>query len=263
MNTAVTMHSNRKRYAARMSSPLGRRLVLAVVFVYAAGLGWAENADTAAPATLTSTQIVDELQRHNQERADGLKHYQALRHYTVEYRGFAAKIAARMDVQVDYDAATGKSFHIISQSGSGALCEKVLKRALDSEQEAANQKSATALTEANYRFHLLGSEEIAGRPAYILAVEPLTDNKFLFRGKIWVDADEFAVVKTETQPAKNPSFWISKVEIHSTSAKIGDFWLPGKLRSETKVRIGGTAVLTIDYGSYAVVPETVTQRAGS
>lgn len=257
MNTPVTMHSNKPRYAARMSSILVRRLLIAVVFAYAAGSGWAENAATA----LTSTQIVDQLERHNQARADGLRHYQAVRHYAVEYRGFAAKVAAKMDVEVNYDAATGKNFRIVSQSGSGALCDKVLKRAIDSEKEAANQKSATALTEANYRFTLAGSENIAGRPAYILDVDPLTENKFLFRGKIWVDAEDFAVVKMETQPAKNPSFWISKVEIHSTSAKVGDFWLPGQLRSETKVRIGGTAVLTIDYGSYAVNPDASTQSA--
>jgi hypothetical protein len=34
--------------------------------------------------------------------------------------------------------------------------------------------------------------------------------------------------------------------------KAGDFWLPAKLRSETKVRIGGGAAFTIDYGTYEV-----------
>jgi hypothetical protein len=260
MNTPVTMHSNRPRYAARMSSLRGKGFLLAIVLGYAAGLGWAENAGTAALPSLTSTQIVDELERHNQARIEGLKHYQALRHYAVEYRGFSAKVAAKMDVEVNYDAATGKSFRIVSQSGSGALCDKVLKRAIESEQEAGNQKPATALTEANYHFTLAGNENIAGRPAYILDVDPLSDNKFLFRGKIWVDAEDFAVVKMETQPAKNPSFWISKVEIHSTAAKVGDFWLPGHLRSETRVRIGGTAVLTIDYGNYSLNSDSAPQR---
>jgi hypothetical protein len=35
------------------------------------------------------------------------------------------------------------------------------------------------------------------------------------------------------------------------------------VRSETKVRIGGTAVLTIDYGSYAVVSMPAAAAAGS
>ena len=109
------------------------------------------------------------------------------------------------------------------------------------------------MTEANYRFHLAGSENVAGRASYVLDVEPVTASKFLYRGKIWVDSADFAVVKMETEPAKNPSFWIARTLIHSTSAKVSGFWLPAELRSETKVRIGGTAVLTIDYGTYAVV----------
>jgi hypothetical protein len=52
------------------------------------------------------------------------------------------------------------------------------------------------------------------------------------------------------EPAKNPSFWISRTLIHQTYEKLGDFWLPKQNRSESKVRIGGTAIFTIDYGVY-------------
>ena len=70
-----------------------------------------------------------------------------------------------------------------------------------------------------------------------------------------MDAADFAVVKMETEPAKNPSFWISRTLIHYTGAKTDGFWMPQKVRSETKVRFGGTAVLTIDYGSYSISAE--------
>ena len=63
---------------------------------------------------------------------------------------------------------------------------------------------------------------------------------------------DFAVAKIEAEPAKNPSFWISRTLIRYTSAKTGNFWLPQRSRSETRVRIGGTAVLTIDYGAYQI-----------
>jgi hypothetical protein len=242
---------------------LSRGLFLAIVFGFAAELMSPANAATSAPASLTVTQIVDEMQQHDLARKDGLKGYTALRHYDVEYRGFSTRIAAKMDVEVSYNAATGKSFRIVSQSGSNFLREKVLKRAVDSEKEASRDKASTALTETNYRFHLLGSETVVGRPAYILNVEPVKASKFLYRGTIWVDAADFAVVKMETEPAKSPSFLIARTLIHSTSAKTDGFWLPEQLRSETKVRIGGTAVLTINYGSYTVVPEAGFRGAGS
>jgi hypothetical protein len=232
-----------------------RGILPAIALVIAATGMWAESgADTRAPM-LSSAQIVEQMQLRSQERAQDLKQYKALRHYLVEYRGFSTTVAAKMDVEVAYNASTGKSFQIVSQSGSKFLCEKVLKRAVESEKEASEDRGSTALTTANYRFQLAGSEDVGGRPTYILDVEPLKATKFLYRGKIWVDAADFAVAKMETEPAKNPSFWISRTLIHGTNVKTEGFWLPQKVLSETKVRVGGTAVLTIDYGTYQIGPK--------
>ena len=70
----------------------------------------------------------------------------------------------------------------------------------------------------------------------------------------WVDAADFAVARIEAAPAKNLSFWISSTAIHHKYTKTGDFWLPAKNESDTEVRLGGRAVLTIDYGVYDVAP---------
>lgn len=224
---------------------------------------WPAIAVTPPPASLSAAQILEQMQSHNENQKEALKHYQAMRHYEVEYRGFATSIAAKMDVEINFDTSTGKSFRIVSQSGSKLLCEKVLKRAVDSEQEASQDQAATALTTANYKFQLAGIESLNERPAYVLTVEPLKESKFLYRGKVWVDAVDFAVVKIEVTPAKNPSFWISQTLIKSTNAKTGDFWLPQENRSETKVRVGGTAVFTINYGTYRIVSNATQYGTGN
>jgi hypothetical protein len=244
-----------------MRSHSAKWLFRAALFASAAAWATLAHAASGGPSDLTPAQIVQQMQQRDQARTEALKAYKALRHYEAEYRGFGSKIDAQMEVEISYNAATGKSFRIVSQSGSKLLCEKVLKRAVESEKEASQDKQSNALTETNYRFRLVGSESITGRPAYILDVEPLTASKFLYRGRIWVDTADFAVVKMETEPAKSPSFWIARTLIHYTSAKTDGFWLPEQMRSETKVRIGGTAVLNINYGTYAVVPETPTQTA--
>ncbi len=218
---------------------------------------------TSAQATLTSVQIVDEMLRHNQARADGLKHYQSVRHYEVNYTGYSARIGAKLVVEADYDAVSGKTFRVVSQSGSRMLVDKVLKRLLESEKDAARDKDSTALTPANYKFRLAGIESIAGRPAYILEVEPLVDSKYLYRGRIWVDAADFAVARIEARPARNPSFWISSTAINHQYTRTDGFWLPAQNRSESKVRVGGTAVLTIDYGTYKVIREAPAAAGGS
>ena len=228
---------------------------MAAALVAMAAGAWPQKVDTGLAAGLTAAQIVDEMQRHDLAQQARLKRYKRLREYRVEYTGFSADVAAKMEVEVNYDAASGKSFRIVSESGSKILAEKVLKRAVDSEKEASRDKRSTALTPANYRFRLVGSESLGGRPAYMLDVEPLVASKFLYRGRIWVDAADFAVVKMETEPSKSPSFWIARTQIHYTGAKTDGFWMPQKVRSETRVRIGGTAVLTIDYGSYSFSTE--------
>jgi hypothetical protein len=138
----------------------------------------------------------------------------------------------------------------------------VLQRALESEKEASQlTRGNTALTRQNYEVELVGTEVLGGHPAYLLHVHPHSPTKFLYDGKVWVDAADFAIVKMEVEPAKNPSFWISKTVIHHSNGKSGGFWLPTQNRSETKVRVGGTAVMTIDYGTYQVAARSQTSKS--
>ena len=211
-------------------------------------LGESDGASMSLNAT--ADQVVQQMMKSNEKRAQRLQHYTEDRHYQVEYSGFPVAMAANMDVEVTYDAASSKSFRILSQTGSKVLIDHVLKKLLESEQEAAKDLSQTSLTPENYTFTLVRTETTADQKLYVFQVAPRVDSKFLYRGTIWVDAKDYAVAKIDAEPARNPSFWIKRTEIHHMYSKTGDFWLPERNRSETKVRIGGTAILTIDYGAY-------------
>jgi outer membrane lipoprotein-sorting protein len=214
-------------------------------------------ADAARP--LTTNEIVDKLTAQNRKRTDELKGYSEERHYTVTYHGFPMTMTASLVVEATYEAPATKHFQILSEKGSKLLLDKVLKRLLTTEEEAAQDPEKTALTPANYDFTLLDQQVVNGRPCYVLQVKPRTDSKLLYRGKVWVDAADFAVVQIEAEPAQNPSFWIRKTMIHHEYAKTGPFWLPEENRSETEVRLGGTAVLSIDYGT----PKTEAAKSDS
>ena len=234
-----------------MSSPRSRGVSGWVVLTFVCAALWPACANTPSPANLPLAQILASMEHRNQIQREALRHYHAVRQYHVEYQGITT-IEAKMVVEFDFDAASGKSFRVVSQSGSKILSDKILKRAMESEIEASKDSGATALTPANYRFQLQGSDRVDGRPAYILSVEPLKESKFLYRGKVWVDATDFAVAKIEASPAKNPWFLISRTLVQWAYAKTGNFWLPQRSHSEAKIRIGGTAVLTIDYGTYQI-----------
>ena len=117
-----------------MSLVKARSILCAAVLTFMTGAGWGQGGNGSARTNLTADQIVDEVERHNRSQAQELKHYETIRHYQVEYRGFGSTLAAKMEVEVRFDAASGASYRILSQSGSKILCDKVLRRALDSEE---------------------------------------------------------------------------------------------------------------------------------
>ena len=214
--------------------------------------GTVSSAVSASKATPgNADEIVRMLVENNERRAGELKSYTGQREYTVTYHGLAS-MKASMTVEAHFDAPSEKRFRILHQSGPKLLVDRVLKRLLESETEAAKDPSRTALTPANYVFSLQGVQAIAGRQCYILHVEPKVASKFLYRGTVFVDGADYAVVRIQAEPAQNPSFWIKKTQIQHTYAKTGQFWLPEDNRSESAVRLGGTAVLTIAYGPYQV-----------
>ena len=141
-----------------MSSLRGRSACGCAVLFFVGAALWPAHANTPSPASLSLAQILTSMEHHNQVQRAALKHYRAVRQYDVEYRGITT-IDAKMSVEFDYDAASGKRFRVVSQSGSKILSEKILKRAMDSEIEASKDNAASALTPANYRFQLQGSME--------------------------------------------------------------------------------------------------------
>ena len=212
-------------------------------------------AEEHPPAQIPSVEtIVSRLVAANQRRSQHLRGYRGKRFYHLDYHGFLGTHTAQLEVEVTYTAPDQKDFKVISQSGSKVLVNRVLLKLLDSEKEAFQKQNRERmdLNPQNYKFAFVGVEPTSRGNSYILSVEPREKTKFLYGGKIWVDAADFAVTRMEGEPAKNPSFWISRTRIEYRWTKIGDFWLPAHNQSITQVRLGGTAVLTIDYTDYQI-----------
>jgi hypothetical protein len=217
-----------------------------------------QPSDVGPHIRLSAEEIVTNLVRRNLERAQALGAYQGTRIYRLEYHGFPSSRSAEMTVDVKYRSPGTKEFSIRVQKGSQLLIDRVFQRLLQSEKEALteNNQNRVALNNDNYRFTLVGYESAPAGSSYILSVEPLTNNKLLYRGRIWVDAEDFAVVRIEAAPAKNPSFWTKETRIEQVYAKVGDFWLPVSNRSTSAIRLGGHAYFTIDYQNYQITAAT-------
>jgi hypothetical protein len=211
--------------------------------------------------------LVQRLQAANLRRDKALKSYTGRRIYKVDYQGILGSRHAEMVVEAAYDFPASKKFTIISQSGSEVLLKRVLLRLLESEKEALleTNRARTALTQQNYFFTFEDVERTPQETFYVLKVEPKVRNKFLYRGKIWIDLQDYAVARIEAEPAKNPSWWIRSTRIQHQYAKVGSFWLPVHNQSLSQVRLGGKAVLDIEYLGYqitSVSPADASPRGG-
>jgi len=204
---------------------------------------------------LPLAQVVKNLEERNAARTAALGQFEGKRVYRMEYRGFPSNREAEMVVRVSYRAPNSKQFTVISQTGSKFIIDHVFNKLLEGEQEAAkgdNQRQ-TRLSSENYDFEFAGFENTPQGGRYVLNLLPKTKNKFLYRGKIWVDAKDFAVIRIEGEPGKNPSFWIKKTEIAHQYVKVDDFWLPAENRTQSVIRLGGTASLSIEYQDYKIL----------
>lgn len=213
----------------------------------------AQQVTVSAP--LSADEVVVRVVKANEVRAKALEAYSGIRTYHLECHCFPHEVAD-MVVRVNYQAPNEKKFTIESESGSGVVRERVFKKLIEAERESMHGESLqrSAITPENYTFQMSNYEKNDNDKdeLYVLDVQPRTNNKFLFRGRIWVNANDFAITQVEGEPAVNPSWWTLKTNFKRRYQKIGDFWLPETNESETKVRALGTAILSIEYRNYQV-----------
>ncbi len=201
--------------------------------------------------------LVARMLAHNTQRQRQLAGYRGMRRYVLENDRMNKH--AEMVVRVQGDADETKHFEIVSEEGWKAAQKHVLQRMLATESEASSptMRLKARLSPENYEFHVVKTELLSDRLAYVIDVVPRRRDERLFEGQIWIDAQDYALARVEGKPAKNPSFWTTSVHFVHTYQKSGPFWFPASTESVTDVRIFGATSLTIHYFDYTPnLPQT-------
>jgi len=201
---------------------------------------------------VTESQIFAELLAHNERRKSALLDYTSLRTYrVVDLKG---KVHAEEIGRMEFRAPDKKAFVVTSESGSGLIRHLALNPLIASEIETAAGKEHhdSAITPENYTLDLLGEQQMGSYHCFVARAVPKRRDKYLFEGKVWIDAEDFAVVRIEGRPAKKLSFWIERADFVRQYQKIGGFWLPQRDETLVQVRLYGKKALTIDHQDYSV-----------
>lgn len=213
------------------------------------------------PPDIDESRLFAELLTHNELRNTALLGYTELRTYQViDMKG---KVHAQESGQMEYRAPDKKTFITTSESGSGLVRRLALNPLIASEIEAASGKQHhdSSITPANYTFELLGEQQVGPYHCFVVRAMPKRRDKYLFEGKVWIDTQDFAVVRIAGHPAKKLSFWIERADFVREYQRIDGFWLSQKDETFVKVRMYGQKVLTIDHQNYTVAGARNTEES--
>jgi hypothetical protein len=227
------------------------RLVRAISGILVMTAGLAQAADTA-PLSMSADDVVRQLVEMDKMRASALRSYVSERRYIAENPKFSKH--AEVTVQESYVPPGRKELNVTSETGSTLVRRRVIAKLIEAELDAVRDanRDQTHVTPENYTFQLAGTEQVDGYSCFVLEVTPKSAKKYLMRGRIWVDTSDFAIVRMEGSPAKNPSVWTREVHFIRRYEKHGPFWLPAFLESDSKIVIAGTSSLKIEYSNYRI-----------
>jgi len=201
---------------------------------------------------VTESQVFAELAAHNEQRRSALHGYSVFRTYQViDLKG---KVHAEEVGRMEFLAPDKKAFTVDSESGSGLVRHMALNPLINSEIEAAAGKEHhdSAISADNYSLNLLGEQQLGPYRCFVAEAVPKRKDKYLFEGKVWIDVNDYSVVRIEGHPAKKLSFWIQHAEFVRQYQKIDGFWLPEKDQTLVQVRLYGNKILKIEHWNYVV-----------
>lgn len=197
-----------------------------------------------------TSDVVAKMMKADAARKSRITDYTVLRRYVAVNK----KRRAEMLVRVTCYRNGTEDFSLMSEQGSRSIRNHVFHRLLKEEVKASRRgaRKGALLTPANYMFQIVGEQNIDTGPAYVIVVSPKSVNKYSIDGRIWVNANDYSIVRVEGQPARTPSFWVRSVHFVHTYKKVGKFWLASSTRTRSKILIFGDSQLTIQNFDYTL-----------
>ncbi|MBV8208251.1 MAG: hypothetical protein JO041_15805 [Acidobacteria bacterium] len=240
-------------------------VVLAFFFAAFPGLQAAGQAGSPGPqqlsipaarpaATPSLDEIVASMERAASENPARSEPYVLVRQYRFFPGGEAGQApGSEVTAAVSFTPPNVKSFEILEAHGSGHGTS-VVRHMLENEVELARDVSRSEISRRNYSFALLGTGTLDGRACYVLSLAPRREEHELLRGRVYVDAGSYHILKLEGQPERSPSWWLRSSYIVMRFGEAGGLWLPVATEGTGEVRI---------FGRFTLDSEKVSLRAGT
>ena len=197
----------------------------------------------AAPAALaTSPDPADSPTERFLSQAERQPSYLATRRLEAANGGRKGWLEAT----TSYSAATGFRYQITQGGGSDYIRTKVLKAVLDGERDmyVRGEAARSRLVPSNYSFQPngIGTDGLAK-----VLLSPRRKERSLLSGAMFLRPDQGQLVRVQGRLAKNPSFWVTDVDIVRRYERINTAVVPIAVDSTAQLRFLGAATFSMTY----------------
>lgn len=200
--------------------------------------------------------IIRHIDTANQARYDNVVGFTDREHYAVFRGADQAHPAAEMTVVTTYKRGTGKSYSIVSQSGSAVIRRFGLQPLLDQEKNinVPGNVEKSWFTSANYEMHVMPgvTRNIDGRDCIALSIKPKHKAPNMIDGTLWVDTKDDSFAEVEGIASQSPSIFAGRTQMMRRYRNIDGFAMAIHARAESNSRFFGKTVVTIDYSDYKI-----------
>jgi hypothetical protein len=203
---------------------------------------------------LDESAVIRQIDASVQSRLDAVMGYSVTESYAVFRGGDEVHPVAEMSVKTDYRKEAGKTYTILSESGSALVRKAVLGTILDNEKtiNKPGVREGSWITSANYEMKLKSgtTQSLDGRDCIILSITPKRKTPYLINGTLWVDVKDYSIVQIHGISSKSPSIFTGPTDMMRQYASVNGFAMATHARAVSNSFLLGKTVVTIDYRGY-------------
>jgi hypothetical protein len=189
-------------------------------------------------------------------RIDGIAEYTATERYAVFRNGDETHPVAEMTVKTTYKREGGKSYQILTESGSAMIRNLVLHAILENEQHVNEPgvREGSWITTANYQMQVKpgGVQKVDGQACFAISLAPRRKEPYLVDGTLWVNAKDGKIVRIEGKGSKSSTVFSGATAMIREYANVDGFAEATHARAESDSFLFGPTVVTVEYGDYRI-----------
>jgi hypothetical protein len=156
------------------------------------------------------------------------------------------------ELQRAFVAPRSLKYKPVNFTGDTFVKSEVVSRMLQAEVDHVekNDRSQTALTEANYKFSYKSEQKLDEHEIYMYQVKPRHKKAGLFKGHIYLDVHNGNLTRSEGSIVKPSSFFVRKIEFVQDYVEIHHFIFPVHLHTTAHLRVLGRVIFDVYHRDY-------------